>query len=217
MYLLVAATQMEVDSLVDLARPIGDHCLFLVSGVGPVETAISLCRFLDKKTAQISAVINFGLAGAYQNSKIGLLDICLAKQESFGDFGISYPDRIEPLDESFAPETIFKLDRRMRMNAVETLNIQGIDCTSGNFVTVAAASATERRGNFLRDKFDGICENMEGGAVARVCSEFAIPCLEIRCVSNLVIDRHMQEWRTEEALEKCGAAVNALLKGVSLV
>jgi futalosine hydrolase len=52
---------------------------------------------------------------------------------------------------------------------------------------------------------------MEGGAVARVCEEFAVPCLAVRCVSNMVEDRNLASWQLAAAVQKCGQAVSLLV------
>jgi len=58
----------------------------------------------------------------------------------------------------------------------------------------------------LAGLYRGLCENMEGAAVARVCREFGLPCLELRCVSNLVEDRDRSRWRLRDA---CAMAAEA--------
>ena len=71
-----------------------------------------------------------------------------------------------------------------------------------NFVTVNCCSGTAVRGEFLRKKFSAGCENMEGAAVAMVCKNFNIPCVELRSVSNMVKDRDTESWQLAEAIEK---------------
>ncbi|PKN23327.1 MAG: hypothetical protein CVU68_01250 [Deltaproteobacteria bacterium HGW-Deltaproteobacteria-3] len=63
----------------------------------------------------------------------------------------------------------------------------------------------------LRAAHNGLCENMEGAAVARVCQEFAVPCLEVRCVSNMVEDRNPANWQLAAAVQKCGQVVSLLI------
>jgi len=59
----------------------------------------------------------------------------------------------------------------------------------------------------------GICENMEGAAIAQVCALYRIPFLELRGISNLVVDRNPQEWRLTEAADQAQWAVKTLLSG----
>ena len=213
-YLLTAATDMEMKQLWDTFA--GEARLdFLVTGVGPVEAALSVSAYLARSEANFDGVINFGVAGAYLERGIGLLDLCLAKGEVFGDLGICLDREILGFDSERLPLiTEFILDDSLFQQAEEILAAGGVSCHSGGFVTVNCVSGTAGRGNYLRDKFQAICENMEGAAVARVCEEFGLPCLELRCVSNLVEDRNSQNWRLKEACRKGAEAVAVLLHGL---
>lgn len=186
-----------------------------MSGVGPVEAAISLTEYLARNDHNnISGVINVGLAGAYPDSGLHLLDICLAEKEIFGDIGICLQDRIDYLDRSFAPPLEFKLNPQLLTAAAEQLVRADIEYRCGNFVTVSAVCGTLSRSLYLQDKCKAICENMEGAAVARVCEKFALPCLELRCVSNMVVDREDQQWQTKGAVERCCRATQAVMEGL---
>ena len=215
MILLVAATEMEALPLAGkgMARP---HEIF-VAGVGPLETAVHLTRRLGEAGQEVSLVLNFGVAGAYAGSGAELLDICLAESEVLGDFGICHADRIEPFVGQLAGRTVFPLDRRYLAQAGELLEARDVPCKRGVFVTVNGVSATARRGAMLRAAHNGLCENMEGGAVARVCEEFAIPCLEVRCVSNMVEDRNPANWQLTAAARRCGQAVSLLVEHLVLL
>jgi futalosine hydrolase len=213
MLLVVSATTTELEPLQAVSRDLDGHLSFLISGVGPVETALKLSEYLaGGKQKNFSAVINIGLAGAYPVGGPELLDICLAENEFFGDLGINISEKIEPLDGSFAPPAEFALDQKLLTVAGRSLERAGLKYLTGNFVTVSSASGTVTRGRYLQDKFKAICENMEGAAVARVCQNFALPCLEIRCVSNMVVDRNDQRWLTAEAVTSCSQAVKIVLE-----
>jgi futalosine hydrolase len=184
----------------------------LVSGVGPVETTLRLTRYLDQCDVPIDCVINFGVAGAYvpdmpdTGGHAGLLDLCLAEEEGFGDFGICFADRVEAFDVSLGGAVVFPLDQGMLARAGEILSRHGLAYLRGNFVTVTGASATRQRGAMLAARCNGLCENMEGAAVARVCAEFSLPLLELRAISNLVLDRDLSRWQLAAA---CGRAAEA--------
>ena len=53
----------------------------------------------------------------------------------------------------------------------------------------------------LARRYQAVCENMEGAAVALVALRYGIPCLEIRGISNLVEDRDMSRWDIGLAVE----------------
>jgi futalosine hydrolase len=214
MLLLVAATSLEIDPLL-AALPAPESCLTMLSGVGLVEATWSLTAFLSRRTKMPRGVINFGLAGAYPDTGLDLLDLCLAEGEVLGDFGIIHEDHIDPLAPAFAPLREFVCDQPLLAGAAGILATAGLPCRRGRFVTLAGGSGSRRRGEYLRDSHLAICENMEGAALARVCLGFGVPFLELRCVSNLVVDRAEQVWRAKEAALRCGRAAALLVEGLS--
>jgi len=220
MILAVAATEIEMQPF--LAELAGDtsSCLTLVTGVGPVETAVRLTRFLCRPDQPVEAVVNFGIGGAYLqpagSNQPALLDICLAEREVFGDFGICMSEEIIPLDRSLTGERVYPLDGGLLEAGRRLLESQGLACHVGLFITVQAVSGTLRRGEMLRARWQGLCENMEGAAVARVCREFSLPCLELRAVSNYVEDRQPASWRLADACREAGRAAALIIKGLSV-
>jgi futalosine hydrolase len=112
---------------------------------------------------------------------------------------------------------VFSLESRYLDQAWEILGKQGFGCRKGAFVTVNGVTATAHRGAMLHAAHNGLCENMEGGAVARACDEFAVPCLEVRCVSNMVENRNPANWQLAAAARKCGQAVSLLLDQITLL
>lgn len=217
MLLALAATQIEMAQLTQLLEG-DDRVRTLITGVGPVETAVRLTRFLAGEATPFAAAINFGIAGGYvaagDAAGPALLDLYLAETEAFGDTGICFPDRIEPLPEDLAGKTVFQMDPALLAAAGRICNDCGILVKTGRFITVTATSGSFERGRMLARGLGGQCENMEGAAVARVCEEFALPVLEIRCISNLVEDRDPAKWRLEEAVAKAGRTAAEIIKHI---
>jgi len=212
MILAVAATDFEMAPF--LAARDEALCTSLVCGAGPVESCLQLTRFLEKNGDAVSLVFNFGVAGAYRDGRHGpaLLDICLATTEVFGDLGICFPRRIDDLPRELTGNTHFQLDRSIRERTSALLVENGINPFAGNFITVSCASGTSRRGEMLRRKYHGLCENMEGAAIARVCVDFEIPLLQVRCISNYVEDRDITRWRLRQACENSGKTAALLVR-----
>ncbi|MBN4059926.1 futalosine hydrolase [Desulfotalea psychrophila] len=220
MFLVVCATEFEMQALTDLVPSGQDAWISLLTGVGVVETVLTLSRFLEQheNKGTIRGVLNFGVAGAYLCDNKGsadLLDICLAEREVFGDFGICHADSIEPLAEHLVHRTSYNLDVELFNKAYTLLSKQTSPVRVGNFVTVCGVSGTKSRGNFLCSQYNGLCENMEGAAVARVCEEFNLPLLEVRTISNFVEDRDLSRWKLSEACTLAGKAAAILLKGLT--
>ena len=215
MYLLVTATEMEARPLRAILPASPEYQIF-VAGVGLSETAVNLTRFLATGNAEVERVIDFGVAGAYLAAGAKLLDLCLAGSEVIGDFGISFGSRLEPFASPLGPPPVFAMDPQLVAEAQQILARHGLSSLTGGFVTVNSVSGTAERGNLLRDRHQGLCENMEGAAVARVCQEFSLPLLELRCVSNMVEDRNLAGWQLDRAVELCAHAVSVLVNDASL-
>lgn len=216
MFLIVTATEMEMRPFKRAGADAGHE--LLVTGMGLVETAFSLTRRLGRSTDGLEGVINFGVAGAYlhpDGSGAEMLDICMAEDEILGDFGICLPRRIERFT---APELgvkdSFPLDKKLLRESSEVLSRKGIKNRKGVFVSVNSVSGSRQRGDMFVREFGGLCENMEGAAVVRVCSEFALPCLELRCVSNLVEDRNTGNWQLKEACRRSGEAAAVVARSL---
>jgi futalosine hydrolase len=207
LFLIAAATDMEMRAFTE-ALPDSIPYEALVTGVGLVETAYVLTSRLARSVESLQGIIHFGIAGSYlysDGSSAEMLDICLADEEILGDLGICHQNRIEPF---VAPELGIKdhflLDRQLLNMTIVFLKQHNIICKKGRFITVNSASGTRERGKMLVEQFQGLCENMEGAAVARVCAAFGQPCLELRCISNFVEDRDSGRWELKKACQRVG-------------
>ncbi len=219
MYLVTSATEDEMQPF-RAACPGGEGVRQLVTGLGQLETAVRLYSWLSRHAGPLSGVINFGVAGAYTGfpglTSPGLLDICLAEREVLGDLGLCFADRIERFaDKKLRVCDTFQLDRELLARAGLALQAENIVFHCGTFVTVNCASGTARRGAMLAAEHRGLCENMEGAAVARVCEEFHLPCLELRCISNMVEDRDPGRWQLEKACVRAAAVTAVLVRRLS--
>jgi len=217
MLLAIAATEIEMAPLRQMiAGQEGSGWLTLVGGVGPVEATLRLTRFLCRHNPAITGIVNFGVAGAYLqpsgSRQAELLDICLAEREILGDFGVCLPEAMMYLPEDLTGRITFALDQDIRHRAEGILRDQGVSFLTGTFITVNGASGSRSRGEAMRQRWQGLCENMEGAAIARVCADFSLPLVEIRSISNMVEDRLMQHWRLTEACETAARAAFLLLR-----
>lgn len=215
MYLVTAATEFEMQPFRE--NYLEDEGLELITGVGPVETAVRLMSFLNENSANVKAVVNFGVGGAYVEPgnipQAELLDICLAENEILGDLGVCLENSIERITgQGLEVQDTFAMDAGLLQKAKQALQESRIIFHVGNFITVNCTSGTKKRGAILARQFSGLCENMEGAAVARVCREFNLPCLEVRCISNLVEDRDTNRWKLKQACKCSGEAAAAVVK-----
>jgi len=214
MYLLVAATEDEINPFKQLADKTKQFEI-LVTGIGPLAAAVKLTRYLSTNSSHISGVVNIGVGGAYPGSGLDMLDICLAGQEVLGDLGICMQDEIVDFDAAKLLVTKkISMESPLLSRVEKIFKNSSLSYSIVNFVTVNCCSGTEERGAYLQSKYQAACENMEGAAVAFACQEFQVPCVEIRCISNMVEDRYVENWQLADACEKVCVVVQVVLKSL---
>jgi futalosine hydrolase len=218
MYLLIAATEKELSGLGQVEFSPRGAVKTLVCGVGPLESGVRCTRYLADHHKEFKIIVNFGIAGAYRGGaakQVEMLDICLARREVLGDFGICCGEEIMPFTGAdFRVAAEFEFGQELVNAAWRTLTAHGISCSVGTFVTVNGASGTATRGASISRRFEALCENMEGAAVARACQEFSLPLIEVRAVSNLVEDRPGTPWEVEEAAVRAARAAMLIINHV---
>ena len=171
------------------------------TGIGKVNTAAVVSALLERFKPEL--LINTGCAGAYRGSGLAVGDLAMASSEAFGDEGILVPEGWQTLELIGIPAVerqgeryfnCFPLTQWAMDKAGYVAHAAGLTLHVGRFVTVSTVSGTAEQGEELRSRFDGICENMEGGAAAQVALLYGVDCMEIRGVSNLVEDRDLSRW-----------------------
>lgn len=192
------------------------HVIFSHCGVGKVNAAHSTTLILENN--EIDFLLLFGIAGAYSNAAIG--DVVVAETENYGEEGVMTGEGWKPMD--FTGFTLLKnkieyfntflMDRKLLKLAINASKDIGLNTHAGHFITVSQCSGTRIRGNIMQKRFNGLCENMEGAAVAHICSIYGIPVIEIRGISNIIEDRDMKKWNIPLAVSNCNKAVSELVR-----
>jgi futalosine hydrolase len=187
----------------------GWRTLLAVTGIGKVNAASTATALLEHFAPEI--LINVGCAGAYAERGLAVGDLAMATEEVFGDEGVATPDGWHSMEligipvvsksgeeyfNSF-PLTRWAVDKASHVAEIEKLSLH-----QGAFVTVSTVSGSVGRGAEMFRRFGGICENMEGAAVAQVASLYGVDCMEIRGISNLVEDRDLSRWNIPLAAEQ---------------
>jgi futalosine hydrolase len=189
------------------------HC-----GAGKVNAAHSATLLLENH--DIERLILFGIGGAYEQSGLDIGDIAIAETENYGDEGIITSNGWKPMDFIGIPllkkekeyYNSYKMDSKLCLQAVIASKICGFNVRSGNFITVSMCSGTQLAGECLRTRFNGLCENMEGAAVAHICTMYDIPMVEIRGISNIIDERDINRWNIEKAAANCNKTVLELIR-----
>lgn len=196
----------------------GASVLLFPAGMGKTNAAHGLTALLE--TREVRGVIGFGVGGAYAGSGLKVGDVALASLAVYGDEGVEAPGGWMSTEGIGIPlierdgERVFNeiaLDAARVQRAADALAAAGVHVRVGPFVTVSACSGTAARGNELAARFGGLCEGMEGAALAHVAALYGAPFLEVRGISNLVEDRDLSRWRLPDAAAAAQRAVRALV------
>jgi futalosine hydrolase len=192
------ATEMEGE----LLRP---HVPVVCTGVGAVNAAYALTRFLDRE--QVEGIVACGIAGAYPASGIPIGSVVCAESECYGDLGADSPGGFLDMQAlgfpvvqgasplyNVLPMQIFPALRRAR------------------FITMNTCTGNDNDARAIEARIGGGVESMEGAAIAHVAALAGIPVGEIRGISNVVGNRDRSAWRVKEA---ASAAQQALLTWIA--
>jgi len=217
------SVQESVDGMIMLSGQIHGQAVCLThGGIGKAAAAAATITLLHY--CRPEALLLFGCGGAYPHSGLEIGDLALADTEIFGDEGVATPNGFADLAAMGLPmrqgdEPLFNIwptDRPLRELAQPTLfekaAEQGAKLATGAFVTVSTCTGTMSRAIELEQRTGGICENMEGAAVALACRQLSVPLLEIRGISNLVEDRDTGRWDLAAGMTVAEQAVIGLLK-----
>lgn len=202
----------------------GQRIALLHTGVGKSNAAAATTALLEHYRP--TAIVLTGCAGAYAGSGLGVGDLAVASEEIFGDEGVATAAGFLDMAALGFPlarvgeQTYynrFPLDAQLRSRALPLIESAAQAAhrrlVSGAFITVSSCSGTLADGTQLGERWGGVCENMEGAAVAQTCALYDLPLLEVRGISNLVEDRDLSRWDLRGAARLAQTAVEALLSG----
>lgn len=169
-----------------------------ISGVGKANAAQSTSILIEKYKPKI--IYNIGVAGAYPSSGLKIADIAVAEKEIYGDEGLFAKSKVKS-QKSTENEIHFYTLNKIKMpfcviDGIEYYNEFPMfvpenikDIRKGNFVTVSTCTGILNKAREMEERFNAICENMEGAAVAHIGLLSKIPVVEIRGISNIIEDR----------------------------
>jgi len=196
----------------------GHDIILVTSGIGKVNAASSATAVIENYP--VRAVINFGVGGAYPGTGLNIGDIAIASKEIYGDEGVFTSAGIKDMKEIGIP--LVKIGKTKYFNEFlldppsipfpKDGNNMNIMIKTGNFITVSAVSGSQKRARDLGKRFDAVCENMEGAAIAHVCALYELPMIEVRGISNVAGVRDKRKWNLKIASENCQKLVLEMIK-----
>jgi futalosine hydrolase len=195
------ATEMEGSLL-------HQHMPVVITGVGAVNAACALTRFLEREGAE--AILNCGIAGAYPLAFEGGLNtgsVVCAESECYGDLGAQSAEGFLDLQAMGFP----LIAKPKPIYNVLPLQLFPAPRRAA-FVTVNTCTGSDEQALQLEARTGGAVESMEGAAIAHVAALYGIPCGEVRGISNRAGNRDRATWRVKEAAAVAQEALLAWYK-----
>ncbi len=175
-----------------------------ICGIGKSNAAHGTTLLLERFKPQLIYVI--GVGGAYPDSGLNIGDIAIAEKEIYGDEGLLVKIQNNIKEDFLSMErlnlplatingrnyynefTMLIPDRLREIHGFKAFDIKS-NILIGNFVTVSTCTGTLKKAKEIRERFNAICENMEGASIAHISLLYKVPVIEIRAISNIIEDR----------------------------
>ena len=152
-------------------------------GIGKVRAASGTATLLDRY--DVSEVIFTGVAGGVSD-ETEVMDIVVATDLLQHDYGIMTDDGFIWTGAQLGTDSVYPCDEELvemaRESAVEVLGEDHV--FTGTVVSGDQFVSSEAYVKKLQDDFDAMACEMEGAAVAIVCSEYGVPFVVIRSMSD---------------------------------
>jgi len=198
---ICVATDLEATGLPQGGRVAGRSIVVLRTGVGAVNAACTLTRYLARESC--GAVVSCGVAGAYPETEVEIGTAVCAASECYADLGAETPDGFLDMEalgfrvvgEHFnhLPLDLFPAPVRLP------------------FVTRETCSGRDATARAIAERTGGAVESMEGAAIVHTALLHTLPVGEVRGISNRAGNRDRGSWRLERAAR---AASTALLEWI---
>jgi futalosine hydrolase len=191
----------------------------LVSGVGPINAALSMGRLLGEHP-EVLGVLNVGIAGSFEPERLPLRQLAVVQEEIWPEYGLITEQGLEaeklgcPLGKSLDGWVFDRLRLDWRQDAAALGLTLSDDWPRATSLSVAGVSGCSQRAEALQSRYQAELENMEGFALAWACRQAGRPFVEVRSVSNRVGSRKGSDWDIPGALAVLAESLPVLLSGL---
>lgn len=214
----------------DTAEPV--RATVAISGCDKANAAHVLTCLLQAMRPKPLLVLQVGVGGAFPYTERGMGarvgDIVIATREIYSDTGSSSPAGWLSAGELGLPLAWvsggelgghFPLDARLVDAAVAAIETEAWPeprpkVVIGPCVTASRVTGLRAEGEEVVRTWGAVAESMEGAAAAHICALYGVPLLEVRGISNLIVDRDRTSWEVDRAV--AAAARAALAVGAAL-
>ncbi|UCZ55797.1 futalosine hydrolase [Desulfurispirillum indicum] len=205
--LILVASELELQGLT-LTLP--SRVQIACTGVGKIASAVETTLQIRQWRPEL--VISAGIGG-YYGSALELGDLALITRELLIDEGVATAGGFLSMETlGFQRCTIHSPAAVPPVFDQLPFAQRHIPGATVSTVSGTQKMADERYGAFLPA---GICENMEGAAVAWACQRAEVPWIGIRALSNFVEERDLERWNIPLALASLSAYLELFLQEYS--
>ncbi|MBB5022096.1 futalosine hydrolase [Desulfurispira natronophila] len=197
MILVAIASELEYRQLPSFED---DTVHSAVVGVGKAASAAATTRLIQELSPKL--VVSAGIGG-YLGLRLRIGDIAVVVDDFLADEGV------------YGPGGFFHFDTLgfMQCRWQTSLSTAGIPLPVEpfrvEFCRGATVSSTTGCQDLARKRYGdwdgGVCESMEGAAIAQACAAAGVPWIGVRAISNYLEDRDMSRWDIPIAMESLGS------------
>lgn len=157
-------------------------CILVESGIGKVNAARSTQILIDNMN--VDYILNVGVAGSISRD-IKICDIVIGDKLVQHDFDLTLFNH----EKGEIPNIgkYINCDKKL-VDIAKTIKVK-TNVTTGVISSGDIFISDEKMGAKINKKFDALCVEMEGAAIAQVCHLCGVPFLVIRAISDSPYDK----------------------------
>lgn len=200
--LIASATVFEIESFIQHIKtdiPKNIQIETCITGVGMMQAAFNLTQKIA--TYQPDFVLQAGMAGAFQESKLPIGSLVFAGKDMVADLGAEDGDNfLDVFELGLINENDFPFSEKWLVNPLESF-AKNIDLPNVKAITVNTVSGHLNTIQRLQQLWKADIETMEGAALHFVCLKMNIPFAQVRAISNYIEPRDKSKWKMKEAIQ----------------
>ena len=207
--LVVVATRSEIAPLLEHFNSLDEDYLIsedfdvLVTGVGMTATAFALGQKLSNS---YHLILNLGIAGSFDQT-LPLGSVVNIHIDQFSELGAEDGENFLPINDLGFGQAAYHARNNL-------LNTQVTKLKKVTGITVNTVHGEKNSIQSVSQRLNPTTESMEGAAVLFCCEKAAIPCLQIRSISNYVTPRDKSQWKIGLAIKNLNQwAIDFLTNG----
>ncbi len=215
--LFVAATRAEIEPLLnhyqvdDSQYEIRKDSLtadMLITGTGMVATAFAMGGQLAANHYDLA--VNVGIAGSF-DFNLALGEVVAVTEDIFAEQGAEDGDDFLTMKQLYLGENSHSSNHSSSslsdsiFNELKQVKAITVNKVHGNELSIAKTMA----------RFNPQVESMEGAAFFYSCNHAAIPCIQIRAISNYVERRNKEKWNIGLAITNLNKFAIELIRSMT--